>query len=97
MTALALAPLAAHVDPPCRYPARSTARAHARRALQRRLSAILDDKAHAAEAREILDRLNGPTVERISLGESVERDARFTSGPLATLGARARAAALAVA
>ncbi|SEJ45274.1 hypothetical protein [Demequina mangrovi] len=87
--------LAAVVDPPCPYPLPGAARFSDRRRDQRRLSEILGDPAHVAEAREILDRLNARAVASLSATGPIPRDARYASGPLASLGERARVAVLA--
>ncbi|MDN4476619.1 hypothetical protein QQX09_12200 [Demequina sp. SYSU T00192] len=71
-------------------------RDEARRADKRRLCAVLDsiEPAEIAERDALLARVNSPTVERLMRTGPVERDARYGDGPLATLGAQARAAAL---
>ncbi|MDN4479907.1 hypothetical protein [Demequina muriae] len=63
---------------------------NARRADQRRLSAIVDDPDRANEAASIAARLAAPTLDRLAARRPDYLTARYYSGPLAPLAADAR-------
>lgn len=79
---------------PSRYQGPGARRDAERRALQRRLCAVIDsaDPAEIAERERLLDRLNRPIAEAFLHRAPDPRDCMYRDGPLATVGARARSA-----